>query len=190
MEPLRVLACDDGVVRKLGSGHTLLTCVSWEEGVGVTGLAFLPVTVDGLDGTSAAVFMARHLAYPRGVDLVLLDSLTLAGFNVVSPASLHEATGAPVAVVYTYKPSLERLARGLEAARLPYASVRLRVLSLVERARRVETPRGPLYLVEWPPGADTLPAIVKSQVYDRRPAPLRAAHYISSALSRLLTEGS
>jgi len=187
MDPLRVLACDDGIVEKLGSGHTLLTCVSWEEGVGVTGLAFLPVTVDGLDGTSAAVFLARHLSHPRRPHIVMLDSLTLAGFNVVSPAALHDAVRAPVAVVYTYRPSIGRLRRALEASELPLAEVRLRILSLVERARRVDTPRGPLYLVEWPPGVDTYPLLVRTQVYDRRPAPLRAAHYISSALSRLLT---
>lgn len=177
-------ACDDGRVEKLGRGHTILLCLSWARGQGVLDLAFLPIRVDGLEATSIAKYLLASLR-PRP-EVVLLDSLTTGGFNIISPATVYEALGAPVVVVYTYKPSLDRVRSALEAGRLPYRRVRERVLALLGEARRIDTPRGPLYTITWPRGYDPLPVIEYSQVYDRKPAPLRAAHYISSALSRVL----
>ncbi len=180
---MRVAACDDGEVRKLGAGYTIAACISWDSSAGVDGIAFSPIHVDGLDATGIVSFLAASLGR---VEAVLLDSLTIGGFNVVSPATLHEATGAPVAVVYTYEPSLERLRRGLSSAGLPCSSVRERILRLVEARRRIQTPRGPLYIVTWPPGTPLEGLVSRLVIYDRKPAPLRAAHYIASALSRLL----
>ncbi len=175
------------MVRKLGEGYTIASCVRWGRG-GLEEFAFLPISVDGLDATSILSFMVASLAWNGDVEAILLDSLTIGGFNIISPDTLYRTAGAPVVVVYTYKPSLLRLERGLRAASLPLTSVRLRILSLVESARRIETRMGPLYVVTWPERVEGLRRLLEEyQVRDRKPAPLRAAHYISSSLSTLLT---
>lgn len=184
---MRVIACDDGRVEKLGGGVTLATCISWESGLGLVDLAFLPVHVDGLDATSILSYLARVVSPSVRVDAILLDSLTFAGFNIVSPATLYRARGAPVIVVYSYKPSYERLARGLEAGSLPHLNIRRRILELVDTAERITTPLGELYVISWGAGLKEAAMIIEgSQVRDRRPAPLRLAHYISSALSQVI----
>ncbi len=177
-------ACDDGIVEKLGVGQTILSCLSWTREEGILDLAFLPIRVDGLDATSVILYLLRSLS-PRP-DTILLDSLTAGGFNIISPASIHESLHVPVFVVYTYRPSSERVLRGLSLSGLPLRDVRERVLRLLDYAVEIDTPRGPVYVISWPPDSDPSSILSYTQVYDRKPAPLRAAHYISSALSRVL----
>ncbi len=183
-----IVACDDGRVPKLGkdAGCTIASCIAWAKGE-VVGVAFHPLRIDGLDATPVIEYLV--LASSRGAEIqaVLLDSLTIAGFNVVSPPHLVDSVGAPLLVVYKYPPSPERLAEGLRRADLPYRSLRERVLATLAHSRRVETRRGTLYILAFGSGLEDAVGLVESlQGRDRVPVPLRLAHYISSALSELL----
>ncbi len=185
---VRVIACDDGRVEKLGGGRTLVTCISWSREGGVEDLGFLPVHVDGLDASSILSYLVSVLSPGEAVDAILLDSLTIAGFNIVSPDTLYRSRGTPVIIVYSYKPSYSRLSAGLEASQLPLLNVRRRILELVNSAERVDTLRGELYLLPWRISlSKARDIIISCQDRDKRPAPLRMAHYISSALSRIIS---
>ena len=183
-----VVGCDDGVVRKLGwmSGETLVACVKWGlRPPRPAGIAMAPVRVDGLDATSIVMGLMEVLG-ARGCPLVL-DSLTVAGFNLVSPGSLFKAMGSPVIVVYTYRPSYERLEEGLRRSGLPHAELRLRVLSLVESSVRVETPKGPLYMIARGISVrEAVRLVAELQVHARKPEPVRVAHYTASEAVRAL----
>jgi len=182
-----VLACDDGRVVKLREGSTLMVCIHWERPLGLTDGLANRVRVDGLDATSIATHLTRILALRWDPEAILLDSIATAGFNLISPSMLHEASGLPVIVVYTYKPRTERIISALRASNLPYEEVRRRILELTRRVVRVETARGPLYILAWGISLEhALQIIEYSQVYDRVPAAIRYAHYIASALSELL----
>jgi len=141
------------------------------------------IRVDGLDASSLLAYTIRKITGGR-VDYILLDSLTIAGFNVVSPATLSKLLGVPVIVVYTYEPSYRRLSSA--ARRLPSFTLIDKVLKLVSHARRITTRRGDLYLLPW--GLDleeAKQAVELFQLYSRKPEPLRAAHYLASASSRV-----
>ncbi|MCE4600636.1 MAG: DUF99 family protein [Desulfurococcales archaeon] len=182
-----MIACDDGVVKKLGEGVTIATCLSWSSEDGLEDLAFLPVHVDGLDASAILSYLVTVVSPGRMADAILLDSLTIAGFNVVSPDTLYRARRVPVVVVYTYRPSYRRLSRGLEASGLPLRSVRSRILRLVDDYTRICTPLGELFIVAWRASIeDARRIVVEAQGRDRKPIPLRLAHYISSALSRII----
>ncbi len=184
---VRVIACDDGVVKKLGEGVTIIACLSWSNENGLEDLAFLPVRVDGLDASSILSYLVAVVSPGRSVDAILLDSLTIAGFNVVSPDTLYRTRKAPIVVVYTYRPSYRRLSRGLEASGLPLRSIRSRILRLVDNHTRIDTPLGELFVVVWRASIeDAQRVVVEAQGRDRKPIPLRLAHYISSALSRII----
>ncbi len=180
-------ACDDGRVYKLGEGYTVAACVCYD-GPRPVGVKLGLIRVDGLEATGILAFLA--VAACRGrPGVVLLDSVTTAGFNVASPAGISALTGAPVVVVYKYRPSYERLAPA--AARAPGpAWARLKALRVVDEAFEVETRRGRLYLIAWRLGRGEAARLVESlQAHARTPEPLRAAHLIASAASRALLEG-
>ncbi len=180
-----VVACDDGVVAKLGRGYTLVSCIYWLVGVGPVGADFAWVRVDGLDASSVISYLVAGLGRFGPVDLVMLDSVTIAGFNLASPASIYRLTGVPVVVVYKYKPSLARLASAV--VNVGMHEVRLRVLRVVEDAMEVVTRRGRLYIIVWGASLDRVVRVVEGlQFYGRVPEPLRLAHYLASATSSIL----
>ncbi|MFP3310115.1 DUF99 family protein [Acidilobus sp. 7A] len=177
------VACDDGVVRKLGGGLTAVACVSYRELWPVEASIGL-IRVDGLDATSVLSGMVSLMARPPGV--IMLDSITIGGFNFVSLPALHRLTGLPVVVAYSYMPSLRRLEAPLRQ-HFSDAELRLRAISLVSNARRVETARGELYLVTWGIGLDEARELVESyQVFTRVPEPIRVAHRLASEASDVL----
>mgnify|MGYP001770753861 CR=1 FL=1 len=178
------MACDDGHVSKLGGGETVLACVAYEE-LRPVGVAASLVHVDGLDATSVLAGLAGVLA-AGGEGVLFLDSLTVAGFNVISLPAVTRLTGLPAVVVYTYRPSLERLEAPLRQ-HFPDAELRLRVLSPISGARLVATRRGDLYLIAWGIGYGEARDLVELyQVYSRVPEPLRVAHRVASEMSRAL----
>ena len=187
IHPEVVIGCDDGRVTKLGEGFTLYACLAFDlNTLKPIGASIGLVRVDGLEASSLIAYsLARASGGKKSV--LLLDSLTIAGFNVVSPASIAKLTGSPVIVVYSYKPSFARLARGIEKTRYPH--LRSRVLKVVDDAREASTRWGPVWILPWGIGfEEALKIVDRTQVYSRTPEPVRIAHMIASEVSRGLLE--
>jgi endonuclease V-like protein UPF0215 family len=169
------------------TGYTVVACILWSLGEGRPLSAALGlVRVDGLDASSIVSGLVARLG-ALGAP-VMLDSVTIAGFNVVSPMTVERLTGSPVIFVYKYRPNAERLGEGLRAAGLPFSGLRERVIRfVVERVRAVETKRGTLYMFAWGLSIeDAVKLVEASQERARMPEVLRAAHYTASEASRLL----
>ncbi len=183
------MGCDDGEIRKVGlQEYTTYACVSMRstaQGIYPRDATLGLLRVDGLEASSVIAAAVRLLE--RKPAAVILDSVTIAGFNVVSPSTIYRLVGAPVIVVYSYKPSYERLRRG--ALNLATFKVIDRIIRLVDNAIQLKTRRGVLYALLWgvdPPEA--LRLVEEFQIHSRIPEPVRVAHYIASAASRLLRE--
>jgi endonuclease V-like protein UPF0215 family len=141
------------------------------------------IRVDGLDASSLLAYTIQSIT-GGSIDYVLLDSLTIAGFNVVSPATLSRLLGIPVIVAYTYEPSYPRLSSA--ARRLPTFPLIDKVLRLVSHARRAATRKGDLYLLPWGLSfEEARHAVELFQLHSRKPEPVRAAHYLASTASRI-----
>ncbi|MEB3779745.1 MAG: DUF99 family protein [Desulfurococcales archaeon] len=181
-----VVACDDGRVAKLGEGYTIVLCIAWSYRHGPLDGAVLKVRVDGLDASSQVAFLVSMLKRSIAPEALLLDSLTMAGFNLVSPPAIAKLAGVPTIVVYTYKPSLKRLREALVKNFRDWG-VRLRVLALVDTAYRVRVDGEDLYIVSWGVDRDKAREVLyRLRIYSRKPEPLRLAHYLASEISRIL----
>ncbi len=183
-----VTACDDGVVKKLGEGWTIVVCTLWD-GMNPRGAAVLPLHIDGLDATGQIEYILKHFSTTRGrPEVLLLDSLTIAGFNIVSPSWIYRRTGIPTVAVYKRRPRINRIRRALEA-HFSDSHVRMRVLQLLQDAREAETRKGKLYLVTWGVDIDSAVSIVETLQFKARiPEPLRFTHLLASSLSRVLIQ--
>ena len=181
------IACDDGVVRKLGEGWTVAACVLWDRDRGPRRIAHLPIHVDGLDATGQLLFLIRHLAsHASDLEAVFFDSVTIGGFNVVSISSIHRVAGVPVIVVYKRKPRWGRIQRAL-TEHFPDYEIRLRIVGVVRTATPVNTREGVVYVVARGASREDARRLIESyQMGSRVPEPLRFAHLYASALSRLL----
>ncbi len=185
---VRVIACDDGRIKKLGGGYTTVVCISWSSESGLEDISIAPVHIDGLDATSILAYLIKVISTRDPIDAIMLDSLTIAGFNIVSPDTLSKKRGSPVIIVYNYEPSVERLNRGLIASGLNLINIRMNILKIINNYVKINTRMGPLYILTWKTNINNAIKIIElSQVVDRMPAPLRFAHYIASAISRILS---
>ncbi|MEB3759752.1 MAG: DUF99 family protein [Desulfurococcales archaeon] len=184
-----VVACDDGIVNKLGEGVTIVACTLYNKNLGPVHVGFLPVKIDGLDATGQLLYLINTLnsLYPdNNIEAVLFDSLTIAGFNIISPASINKHLGLPVIVLYKRKPNVDKIINAV-VKYIKYPEIRLRVLRLLENTVVLDTKHGRLYSVLYginPKKA--LPIIEYYQLHSRIPEPLRFIDYFASSVSRLL----
>ncbi|MEB3817035.1 MAG: DUF99 family protein [Desulfurococcales archaeon] len=182
------VGCDDGRVTKLGGGWTSYACISMKcdtKGrIYPLDVVAGRIRVDGLDASSVLASAISMLEHP--VDVVFLDSVTIAGFNVASPSTISRLVGAPVIVVYTYKPCYTRLAKA--ASKLRYFEIRERVLRLTKYARKLSTSKGDVYVIAWGlREPDKTRFLVECfQLYARKPEPVRVAHFIASSIYKFI----
>jgi len=120
------MAVDDGPF-EFGDEATFLV------GLVVRGKGYLEamrssrVTLDGSDATDAVVDLVRGARQLPTLKAVLLDGLTLAGFNVVDIEAVHRGTGVPVLTVVDKVPDVASIRSAMEG-RFPDWKERLALL--------------------------------------------------------------
>ncbi|AFZ69798.1 hypothetical protein Calag_0002 [Caldisphaera lagunensis DSM 15908] len=180
----KIIACDDGEVKKLGYGKTLVSCISYKE-VWPENIKIGFVHTDGLDATSVLSYLIKTLANNEK-SVVLFDSITIAGFNVISLPGIQKLTNLPSIVIYNYKPSIKNL---LKALRPHFEDSYIRELALnqLKEIKKIETNRGVLYIVNRGVNKEEAIQLINSyQFYSTIPEPLRMSHIISSHLSKII----
>lgn len=158
--------------------------------VPVVGAVFCGARMEGVlvgrvrrDGANATAVLARLVASSRfatHLQLVLLQGIAFAGFNVVDTRTLHATLGIPVLVVARRRPDMAAIEAALRE-RVPGGARKWR---LVRRAGAMEQLAG-VWLQR--AGIERRAAervIERFALHGRIPEPLRAAHLIAGALAR------
>lgn len=183
-DDVRVLAVDDGPF-SFGDAASFLV------GLVVRGKGYLEavhtttVSVDHLDATQAMVGLVDRCKQRPQLKAVMLDGLTVAGFNVVDIGLLHKFTGLPVITVVDKVPDHD----SIEAA------LRKRFRDWEERLRLISAPETHEVVLE--DGAVLTCHLAGMYVSEARellrvttlrghlPEPLRMADLVASGLPRL-----
>jgi endonuclease V-like protein UPF0215 family len=134
---------------------------------------------DGANATDVLAALVRGSRFRAHLQIVFLQGIAFAGFNVVDLAALHAATGLPVLVVVRKRPDIERIRRAL----LRHVAGGGRKWRLIEAAGPVEqvgavyVQRAGLTLVE--AGG----ALALHCTSGNLPEPLRSAHLIAGGIT-------
>ena len=135
------------------------------------------------DGANASRQLAHLVATSRFAEhaqLVLLQGLTLAGFNVVDIRDLHRRLGLPVLVVVRKRPDLAAIRKAL-LQRVPGGTRKWRLIESLEPPRQV----GPVFVQTVGLSLEEASAAVAHLIlHGHIPEPLRLAHLIAGALAR------
>ena len=156
--------------------------------VPVVGAVFAGLRLEGVlsgkvrrDGTNAA----RHLAalvsrskYAPQLQLVLLQGIALAGFNVVDLHELHERLAVPVMVVARKRPRLHKVRSALRL--IPGGE---RKWQIIERLGPPEPLAGVYVQRVGITKRDAERVIRRLAVHGSIPEPLRTAHLIAGGLT-------
>ena len=150
-------------------------------GLRLEGVLHSHVRRDGANATARLIDLVSRSRFGRQLQLVLLQGIAFAGFNVVDVEALHHTLGLPVLAVTRKRPRLERVRRALLAGRVPGGARKWR---LIERLPPVE-PAGEVFVQRIGVSAADAGAIVRRlAVHGNVPEPLRTAHLIAGALGR------
>lgn len=140
------------------------------------------------DGINAARTMARMLLgspFAGHVQAVLLQGITVAGFNVVDLDALHAAVGVPVIVVARRRPDLARIRRAL-LAKVPGGATKWRRI----QAAGPPEPIAGVFVQRTGLSALHCERLLRATtLHGRLPEPLRLAHLIAGGLGTGVSRG-
>jgi endonuclease V-like protein UPF0215 family len=134
------------------------------------------------DGAGAARVLAetiRSSRFAAHLQLIMLQGIAVAGFNVIDIADLHRRTGLPILIVARHQPDYDAIRNAL-LARIRGGARKWKLIEKagpMERAAGVYVQRVGLTLVE------AEEAIERFAVTGRIPEPLRVAHLVAGGMA-------
>jgi endonuclease V-like protein UPF0215 family len=156
--------------------------------VPVVGAVYAGLRFDGVligrivrDGADAAHVLAAMVSQSRfndHVQLIMLQGIAMAGFNVVDVARLHGQLGCPVLVVARHRPDM----RAIRDALINQVHHGSEKWALIERLGPME-PVANIFVQRIGLSMDQTAAVIKRfAVHSHIPEPIRTAHLIAGAL--------
>jgi len=180
---IRVLGIDDGFFTPHSKTLAHVVGVVFRGGYWLDGFMHTKVHVDGLDATKKLAQMITKSPHYRQLRVIMLDGVTLAGFNIVDIIELSGKVKLPVIAVTRDKPDFEDIRKALQ--HLPEAEKRWRTMERAGKMIRVRTREGeePVYVHAIGISEETAKHILRNtSTRSNIPEPLRVAHIIASGL--------
>jgi uncharacterized protein len=181
-QEIRVLGIDDGKFKPHTKGEVLVVGVVFRGGVSIDGVMHTTVALDGLDATEKLTAMINRSPHKRQLRLVMLNGVTLAGFNLVDLPKLHADTGLPVIALTQVKPDLADIHSAL--GHLPDSEARWQIIQNAGEIHEVANRGSKLYMGLAGIGlSEALVVLDLTTVRGSLPEPLRVAHLIASGVT-------
>jgi endonuclease V-like protein UPF0215 family len=154
-------------------------------GLKLTGVVIGAVEKDGADAAEKLTALVGESRFAEHVQLVMLQGITLAGFNVVDIHYLYQQLGLPVLAVARRRPDLAAIQKALQIKVREGAEKWTVIESLPppEPADHVYVQRVGLSSEE------ALDVVKRFAIHSHLPEPLRVAHLIAGALVRGQSRG-
>lgn len=110
---IRVLGIDDGVFTPRTKGLVPVVGVVFRGGYFLDGVMHTKVKIDGFDATRKIASMITNSPHYKQLRVIMLNGVTLAGFNIVDIKKLNAKTKLPVIAVTREKPNLAKIRKAL-----------------------------------------------------------------------------
>jgi endonuclease V-like protein UPF0215 family len=173
-----VIGFDDAPFDRAHRGDVLVVGTIFT-GTRLDGVLSGKVRRDGANSTRVLAGLVRGSRFRAHLQLVMLQGIAVAGFNVVDIHGLARELGLPVLVVMRRRPAMDRIRRAL----LENVPGGRRKLLLIERAGPVEPAAG-LFVQRAGISLDAAAAALRRlAVAGHLPEPLRAAHLIAGGIA-------
>jgi len=180
---IRVLGIDDGAFTPHSKEQVDVVGVVFRGGYWVDGFMHTRVQVDGMDATEKLAQMIAESPHYEQLRVIMLNGVTLAGFNVVDIAELNEKVKLPIIAVTRDKPSFDDIRKALQ--HLPQTEERWKAIEKAGRVIEVYTREGeePVYMHAVGISLEMAKRILRNtSTRSNIPEPLRVAHIVASGL--------
>ncbi len=181
---IRILGFDDGPFEFRKTETVPVVGVVYRGGKFLDGILRTDVQVDGLDATEKLVKLINASRHKQQLKLVMLDGVTLGGFNIVDVKILNEKTELPVIVVNRKIPDLKEVRAALK--KFKDFTQRWKMISNAGKVEEcILKSRDKIFYQHTGIAAeDAEDAIMLSTTHGNLPEPLRVAHLIATAVVR------
>jgi uncharacterized protein len=181
-QEIRVLGIDDGKFTPHTKGESLIVGVVFRGGCFIDGVMHTKVSIDGLDATQKLADMINGSPHRHQLRVVMLNGVTLAGFNIVDINKLSANTGLPVIALTNVKPDLDSIHEALK--HLPQAGERWQLILNAGEIHEVTNKGVKLYMgLAGITLANALTVLHLTSTRGSYPEPLRVAHLIASGIT-------
>ena len=181
-QEIRVLGIDDGKFIPHTKGDALIVGVVFRGGCSIDGVMHTKVSIDGLDATQKLADMINGSPHRHQLRLVMLNGVTLAGFNIVDINKLSSLTGLPVLALTNVKPDLDSIHEALK--HLPDTEERWQLILNAGEIHEVTNKGVKLYMgLAGITLADAKTVLDLTSTRGSYPEPLRVAHLIASGIT-------
>jgi len=135
---------------------------------------------DGDDSTAAITAMIRKSRFAEQLQVVLLQGIAMAGFNVIDIHALHKQLAIPVLAIARHQPDMQAIRKVLlsKVANGQHKWELIKKAGAMQPAGKVYVQRAGLSL------ADARTIIERFAVNGNIPEPLRSAHLIAGGIAR------
>ena len=173
-----VIGFDDAPFARAHRGDVLVVGAVYA-GTQLEGVLAGKVRRDGMNATRVVARLVRRSRFRAHLQLVLLQGIAFAGFNVVDLRALHDALGIPVLVVGRKPPDLAKI----RAALLKHVPGGVRKWRLIEQAGPMEPAAG-LYVQRAGIRLDDAVRVLRRLAISAKlPEPLRTAHLVAGGIA-------
>lgn len=111
---VRVLGIDDGPFFKFRKGRVIVVGAMFRGGNFMDGFLSTEAKVDGTDATKNIAKMITQSKFKSQIRCILLDGVTVGGFNVIDVYKLNKLTKIPVIAVIRRKPDVPKIVKTLK----------------------------------------------------------------------------
>lgn len=180
---IRVLGIDDGVFTPHTKGVVDVIGVVFRGGYWLDGVMRTQVEIDGMDATEKIASMIVESPHYDQLRVIMLNGVTMAGFNVIDIDELYDKVKLPVIAVTRNKPNFDDIERALQ--NLPYSQERWKAIERAGKIVEVCTRSGeePVYVHVAGISEEDAKRILRStSTRSNVPEALRVAHLVASGL--------
>jgi uncharacterized protein len=172
-----IIGFDDGPFPRACRGDVPVVGCVFSEAT-FTGVVSGKVRKDGRNATDVLARLVAGSKWAPQLQLVMLQGIAVAGFNVVDLVALRRLTGLPVLVVARHAPDLEAIRDAL-LSRVPGGA---RKWALVEAAGAMAPCAGVFVQRAGLSLEEAADVIRRTALHGRIPEPLRAAHLVAGGV--------
>lgn len=181
-QEIRILGIDDGKFVPHTKGVDIVVGVVFRGSCLIDGVMHTHVDIDGFDATDRLADMINSSPHRKQLRLVMLNGITLAGFNVVDIRKLHLAIDLPVIALTSDKPDLTAVKEAL--TNLPQSEERWKMIRAAGDIHEVHSKGKTIYMeLAGISLADAQKIVKLTSTASSFPEPLRVAHLIASGIT-------
>ena len=178
---IRIAGFDDGPFDKEKTSTPVIGVI-YRGGKFLDGILRTDITIDGLDSTQKLIKLINSSRHKQQLKVLMLDGITVGGFNIVDVKQLHKNTGLPVIIFNRKYPDLVSVKNAL--MNLSGFDIRWKMIENAGKIKEcsLSNDKKIYYQSIGMSDEDAEDALRMSSTHGDIPEPLRVAHLIATAI--------